>query len=57
MKRSSLQIRESENNQANCTELRLFLDGEKYNTECNSSTLDIVFTYMENNERDSRKCV
>ena len=50
MKRSSLQIRESENNQANCTELRLFLDGEKYNTECNSSTLDIVDSYLENNE-------
>ena len=50
MKRSSLQIRESENNQANCTELRLFLDGEKYNTECNSSAIDIVFTYLDNDE-------
>ena len=51
MKRSSLQIRKSENNQANCTELikRLFLVGEKYNTECNSSTIHTVFTYLENN--------
>ena len=50
MKRGSLQIRESENNQANCTELKLFLYGEKYNTECNSSTIDTVFTYLENDE-------
>ena len=50
MKRNSLQIRESENNQANCTELRLFLDGEKYRTECNSSTIDIVYSYLENEE-------
>ena len=50
MKRSSLQIRESENNQADCTELNLVLEEEKYKTECNSSITDIVSTYLENNE-------
>ena len=50
MKRSSLQIRESKNNQANCTELDLVLDGEKYRTECNSSSLEIVDSYLDNNE-------
>ena len=52
MKRSSLKIRESENNQANCTELELVLDGEKYRTECNSSILniDIVSLYLNNDE-------
>ena len=50
MKRSSLQIRESENNQANCTELGLVLQGERYRTECNSSILDTVNSYLENNE-------
>ena len=52
MKRSSLQIRELENNQENCNELlELFLDVEEYNTECNYSTLDIVSTYLENDEK------
>ena len=51
MKRSSLQIRESENNQANCNELRLVLEGEEYNTECNSSIIDAtVNSYLDNNE-------
>ena len=50
MKRSSLQIRESEKNKANCTELGLVLEGERYGTECNSSSLEIVDTYLENNE-------
>ena len=26
------------------------MEGEKYHTECNSSTVNIVFTYLENNE-------
>ena len=49
MKRSLLQIRESEN-QANCTELKLFLDGEKYRTECTSSSLDIDYAQLYNDK-------
>ena len=42
LKRSSLKIRESENNQENCTELKLFLYGDKYQAECNISLLNML---------------
>ena len=42
IKRSSLKIRESENNQVNCTELKLFLYGDKYQAECNISLLNML---------------
>ena len=47
MKRSSLKIRESENNQVNCTELELFIIGEKYRRECNTSMLNMVYDDAE----------
>ena len=55
IKRSSLKIRESENNQVNCTEIKLFPTGENYRRECNTSMLNMVYEdaiqYLDNGEK------